>query len=113
MQLSAPNQNEGISMSIHSKIEQSPKNDLSFSGLQNALNNMTERWINAVASKLEQRRVVRKRRAALKELSGLSEDILSDIGITRQDANWAQEQSNLEIPSDELTYFLKTKKSCR
>ncbi|MBL1405408.1 MAG: DUF1127 domain-containing protein [Rhizobiales bacterium] len=62
---------------------------------------------------MDKRSKLQKRRAALKELSSLSDSTLMDIGITRNDAEWAFNKLSKDETSAELETFFKTKKACQ
>lgn len=100
-------------MTIRCETEKPLENRIQFSNMNTVISKFTNFLITGVAQYLDKRSKLQKRRAALKELSNLTDSTLLDIGISRHDADWAFNRSSTNETSAELETFLKTKKACR
>lgn len=84
-----------------------------FSGLHAKAEKFFNNIKTNIANTLEKQRITNERRAALKDLAGLSDETLKDIGISRDNAKWAFNKSTANDTSEELEIFLAIKKACR
>lgn len=111
------NQNDNnkleIKMTTRCEAERSFENNSQFSNSIKAPSKIFDNLMVILANYLENKRHLKRRKSALKELQTLSNDSLKDIGISRADAEWAYSQSVADTPSQELENFLQTKKACR
>ena len=102
-----------IKMVISCKTDKSLEGRFQFSNIKTNISKFSNFLIVRLAKYLDKRSKLQKRRAALKELSSLSDSTLMDIGITRNDAEWAFNKLSKDETSAELETFFKTKKACQ
>jgi|GEM_PF-6417225 len=100
-------------MVISCKTDKSLEGRFQFSNIKTNISKFSNFLIVRLAKYLDKRSKLQKRRAALKELSSLSDSTLMDIGITRNDAEWAFNKLSKDETSAELETFFKTKKACQ
>lgn len=100
-----------IQCNVEHQVEYSTRKGSYFSDLRTKAGKNLDRLFIRINNTLEKQKIASKRRVDLKELAGLSDETLKDIGISRDNAEWAFNQVSADKNSEELENFLENKKT--